>query len=72
MKTLLEELESEDEESYKNFLRMSADDFDYLLNKIRFAIEKQNTLIRNAIPAAERLALTSFFGDGYRIFYYFI
>jgi translation initiation factor 2 alpha subunit (eIF-2alpha) len=46
MKILLEELKSEDEECYKNFLRMSADDFDYLLNKIRFAIEKQNTLMR--------------------------
>lgn len=58
MKTLLDELKREDEDCYKNFLRMAADDFDYLLNKIRLVIEKQNTLMRNAIPAAERLAVT--------------
>lgn len=37
---------------------MSAADFRYLLTKIKPAIEKQNTLMRNSIPADERLALT--------------
>lgn len=46
MKKLLGELEREDEQCYKNFLRMSADDFDYLLNRINFAIRKQNTSMR--------------------------
>lgn len=58
MNNLLEELKREDEECYKNFLRMSADDFNYLLEKIKFSITKQNTLMRNAISANERLALT--------------
>lgn len=58
METLLKELEREDQECYKNFLRMSAADFRYLLDKIKFAIEKQNTHMRDAIPAAERLAVT--------------
>ena len=58
METLLAELEREDQECYKNFLRMFVADFRYLLDKIKFAIEKQNTHMRNAIPAAERLAIT--------------
>lgn len=58
MNNLLEKLGREDEECYKNFFRMSAADFQYLLSKIKPAIEKQNTLMRNSIPAAERLALT--------------
>lgn len=45
MENLLEELKREDEECYKNFLRMSADDFNYLLEKIKFVIGKQNTLL---------------------------
>ncbi|XP_023028001.2 uncharacterized protein [Leptinotarsa decemlineata] len=73
MNNLLEKLEREDEESYKNFLRMSAADFQYLLSKITPAIEKQNTLMRNSIPAAERLALTLRFlatGDSYHSLMY--
>lgn len=58
MINLLEKLELEDQEYYKNFLRMSAADFQCILSKIKFAIEKKNTLMRNSIPAAERLALT--------------
>lgn len=58
METLLKELEREDQECYKNFLRMSAADFRYLLDKIKCVIEKQNTHMRDAIPAAERLAVT--------------
>lgn len=58
IETLLKELEREDVECYKNFLRMSAADFRYLLDKIKFAIQKQNTHMRDAIPAAERLAIT--------------
>lgn len=73
MKKLLGELQREDEQCYKNFLRMSADDFDYLLNRIKFAIEKQNTLMRDAIPAAERLALTlRFLATGRRLGYHLV
>ncbi|CAH1989260.1 unnamed protein product [Acanthoscelides obtectus] len=71
METLLEE--REDPECYKNFLRMSAADFKYLLDKIKFAIEEQNTHMRNAIPAAERLAITLRFlatGDSYHSLMY--
>nr|XP_023028001.1 putative nuclease HARBI1 [Leptinotarsa decemlineata] len=70
---LLEKLEQEDEECYNNFLRMSAADFQYLLSKIKPEIEKQNTLMRNSVPAAEGLALTLRFlatGDSYHSLMY--
>ncbi|XP_030751259.1 uncharacterized protein LOC115878794 [Sitophilus oryzae] len=73
MEILLKELEQEDEVCYKNFLRMSAADFRYLLDKIKFVIEKQNTHMRNSIPAAERLAITLRFlatGDSYHSLMY--
>lgn len=43
---------------FKNFTRMSEEDFFLLLNCIKSRIERQNTSYRKAIPAEERLALT--------------
>jgi hypothetical protein len=37
---------------------MTTDDFLYLVEKVSPLIEKKNTVMRNAIPADERLALT--------------
>lgn len=58
MENLLRELQAGDELFYKNFLRLSARDFDYLLQKVSPVIQKQDTLMRKSIPAEERLALT--------------
>lgn len=53
---------------YTNFLRMSAEDFDLLLQKDAPQIEKQNTNMRESICAGQRLAITLRFlasGDNY-------
>ena len=53
---------------YKNFARMTPSDFEYLLNKIGKKVEKQDTVLRKAISAQDRLALTLRFlatGDSY-------
>ncbi|CAH2019384.1 unnamed protein product [Acanthoscelides obtectus] len=52
---LLTELKNEDPECFKNFLRMSHDDFQYLCNKISPAIKEQDTNMRLAINVEERL-----------------
>lgn len=43
---------------FKNFLRMSASDFEVLINKIGPKIAKMDTKLRKAIPVKERLAVT--------------
>ena len=55
---LLKELESEDQNSYTNFLRMSRESFDELLSLVLPYIKKKNTNMREAISAEERLAVT--------------
>ena len=55
---LLQELRLGDETFYRNFLRMSVTDFDYLLNKVSPLITKQDTLMRRAITPTERLIVT--------------
>ena len=66
--TLLQELRSEDEEEYKKFLRMSPDVFDELLNLIEEDITRQNTQLRESLPATVKLAATTRFlatGENY-------
>ena len=55
---LLKELRLGDKPSYKNFLRMDEPTFEELLHKVEPLITKQDTHLRDSIPAAERLALT--------------
>lgn len=53
---------------FKNFLRMSPNDFDFLINKIGPKIAKMDTKLRKAIPVKEKLAITLRFlatGDSY-------
>lgn len=55
--------------SFKNFLRMTSSDFDYLINEIGHKIGKKDTTFRDAIPVKERLAVTLRFlasGDSYQ------
>lgn len=54
---------------FENFCRMSAVDFEYLLNGIAAQISKTDTNMRKSIPAQERLAVTLRFlatGDSYQ------
>lgn len=43
---------------FRNFVRMSEDDFIFLLNAIKGKISRNDTTFRKAIPAEERLAVT--------------
>lgn len=54
---LLQELRSLDTSSYRNFL-MDSTSFEELLRKVGAKISLQNTVMRDAIPAGERLAVT--------------
>ena len=55
---LLQELASEDVSSFRNFLRMEKPQFDELLGRVTPLIVRKNTNMREAISAAERLAIT--------------
>lgn len=58
---------------FQNFTRMSLEDFSYLLNKISPVVSKQDTQLRQAIPARMRLAITLRFlatGDSYKSLHY--
>lgn len=73
IETLYGEIRSEDPEMYRNFVRMSAADFDLLLEKITPLIQKQDTVMRKSIPARDRLCLTLRYlstGDSYRSLMY--
>ncbi|CAF4865572.1 unnamed protein product [Pieris macdunnoughi] len=51
-------LQATEPDDYKNFLRMDNDYFETLLELIRPNIEKQDTNMRQAIPASQRLSIT--------------
>jgi hypothetical protein len=56
--TLLKELHTEDPNEFRNYVRMDKTTFKMLLEKVRPLIERQDTKLREAISAAERLAVT--------------
>ena len=56
--TLLEEFRVEDQFEYQKFLRMSPEIFNELLEKVEPLITKENTVMRDAIPAKVKLAAT--------------
>ncbi|KAG8230317.1 hypothetical protein J437_LFUL000587 [Ladona fulva] len=63
-----EKLVAEDEALFKNFTRISKEDFGYLLGKVTPIIRKTDTNYRDAIPADVRLLLTLRYlatGDSY-------
>lgn len=51
-------LRDNDPALFKNFVRMGADDFDYLVGLVTPTIIKKDTSFRKAIPVNERLAVT--------------
>ncbi|KAF0713787.1 protein ANTAGONIST OF LIKE HETEROCHROMATIN PROTEIN 1-like [Aphis craccivora] len=55
---MLRYLNNEPSGKFENFCRMSASDFEYILNKIGPVITKLDTNLRKAIPAQERFAIT--------------
>lgn len=55
---MLLDLAKEPSGKFENFCRMSAEDFEHLLNKIGPNISKRDTNMRQAIPAKDRLAVT--------------
>jgi hypothetical protein len=56
--TLLKELHTEDPNEFRNYFRMDKTTFKMLLEKVRPLIERQDTKLREATSAAERLAVT--------------
>lgn len=56
--TLLRELALEDPDSYRNHLRMTPTKFDELLSLVEKNIAKQDTILRQAIPAKTKLEIT--------------
>ena len=61
--TLLSELRPEDENEYKNYLRMTPENFEYIYIKKTILpkkddIAKQNTTMRESIPPKLKLAVT--------------
>ena len=55
---LLRELRDDEPEDYRNFLRMDAASYDELLDMVRPLIQKEDTIMREAIPPNERLSIT--------------
>lgn len=55
---MLIDLSREHSGKFANFCRMSAEDFEVILNKIGPTIMKKDTNMRKAIPIQERLAVT--------------
>lgn len=69
----LEKLLSDDQSLFKNFSRMSVEDFNYLLHKLSPRIRKNDTNYREAIPPKIRLLVTLRFlatGDSYKSLMY--
>jgi hypothetical protein len=62
---LLRELECEDTTEYRLFLRMDSEQFDTLLQNIAPLIQRADTMIRDAIPARDKLQIAlSFLATG--------
>lgn len=55
---LLNDLKIEDTGRFKNFCRMSSEDFEYLAQLIAPEVMKKDTNYRKSIPVNERLAVT--------------
>ncbi|XP_003244309.1 protein ALP1-like [Acyrthosiphon pisum] len=71
--TLLKELAVEDTSSYFNFLRINEEMFNVLLQKMAPKIQKQNTMMREALPAKLKLEVTLRYlatGDSYKTLQY--
>ncbi|XP_060858510.1 uncharacterized protein LOC132935891 [Metopolophium dirhodum] len=71
--TLLKELAVEDPKSYFNFLRINEEMFNTLLEKVRLRIQKQDTMMRCALPPKLKLEVTLRYlatGDSFKTLQY--
>lgn len=67
--TLLRELAAEDAPEYRNWLRISQEQFEILLAQIAHQITKYDTVMRSAVPARIKLEITLSYlatGNSYR------
>ncbi|KAJ8878908.1 hypothetical protein PR048_019511 [Dryococelus australis] len=65
---LLHELTMEDVAQFRNFIRMTAEDIEYLIQKLGATLTKQDTIMRNAIRVKDHIVVTLRFlasGDSY-------
>lgn len=65
----LREVEIEDENTYKNHLRLNSIQFNHLLELVQPKIQKRDTLMRAALPARLKLQITLRYlasGDSFR------
>lgn len=70
---LINEMRKEDLNGFRQFIRLSVDQFDFLLEKVRPVISKKDTNMRKAISAETRLLITLRYlstGDSYRSLMY--
>ena len=73
--TLVNELRLEDAQKFKNFIRMSAMQFEFPLDLVKHRIVKEDTKFRDAIPVQDRLMVTLRFlasGTHDDYYYYFL
>lgn len=71
---LIEELRNNDAKAFQDMFRLTSDQFDFLLDKVRSLITKKDTNMRKSISAETRLMITLKFlssGDSYRSLMYF-
>ena len=61
---LLNFIRNDSPEDYKNYLRMSDENVQYLIAKVKLLIAKQDTVMRNAITPEACIAATSFLATG--------
>ena len=69
IETLLAGLQLEDECNYKDYLRMTSENFEEIFQLIKDDIRKENTKIREPIPPRLKLAVTIRFlstGESYK------
>ena len=60
-RALCEELAAQDPKTFKKMMRMNDEKFDELLRLVEPLITKQDTILRDAIPAITRLQATLFY-----------
>jgi hypothetical protein len=55
---LCRELEVEDLKEYRNFFRITSEEVNFLLNRVQRRLQKQDTVMREALPSALKLEIT--------------
>ena len=71
--TIFKELEAQDVDSFKNYMRMTPQVFNVLLGKVEEHIKKEDTVMRSSISPVARLEVTLRFlaaGGSYRALQY--